>query len=130
MHILGVASMQVQAMHDAPEIHTLSISNRLLPHTIGSLSCYIVKMVCHSSPSNSSPASIQDGVGATILEVARLVPDGLLVFMPSYSLLDRLMQRWQVGTHALLHICGPCPNPSPGQHLWGSHIAYVTTSLA
>ena len=36
-------------------------------------------------------------MGATILEVARLVPDGLLVFMPSYSLLDRLMQRWQVG---------------------------------
>ena len=35
-------------------------------------------------------------MGATILEVARLVPDGLLVFMPSYSLLERLMQRWQV----------------------------------
>lgn len=25
------------------------------------------------------------------------IPDGLLVFMPSYSLLDRLMQRWKVG---------------------------------
>lgn len=44
----------------------------------------------------SQKPGYQDAVGATILRVARTVPDGLLVFFPSYSLLDRLMQRWQV----------------------------------
>jgi Fanconi anemia group J protein len=38
----------------------------------------------------------QDSVGAAIARIAATVPDGLLVFFPSYSLLDRLMQRWQV----------------------------------
>ena len=33
-----------------------------------------------------------------ILSVCKTVPDGVLVFLPSYSLLDRLMRQWQVGT--------------------------------
>ena len=54
----------------------------------------------------------QDSVGAAIARIAATVPDGLLVFFPSYSLLDRLMQRWQVScgavlvSFACLHISG------------------------
>ena len=40
----------------------------------------------------------QDAIGEAILAACKVVPDGLLCFMPSYSLLDRLSQRWQVGT--------------------------------
>ena len=35
-------------------------------------------------------------MGQALLQTCQVVPDGVLVFMPSYSLLDRLMQRWQV----------------------------------
>lgn len=41
---------------------------------------------------------MQDNVGRTVLETCRVVPDGVLVFMPSYALLERLVQRWQVST--------------------------------
>ena len=44
----------------------------------------------------SCRGSLQDAIGEAILATSRVVPDGLLCFMPSYSLLDRLSQRWQV----------------------------------
>ena len=39
--------------------------------------------------------AIQDAIGQCILGAARVVPDGMLVFLSSYSLLDRLMLRWK-----------------------------------
>ncbi|KAK9863411.1 hypothetical protein WJX84_010706 [Apatococcus fuscideae] len=39
--------------------------------------------------------AFQDSIGLTILEAAKVVPDGMLVFFPSYSLLDRLCKQWQ-----------------------------------
>ncbi|PSC69785.1 Fanconi anemia group J-like protein [Micractinium conductrix] len=44
---------------------------------------------------NQVEPAFQDAVGRVILEAAAAVPDGLLVFMPSYSLLDRLLTRWK-----------------------------------
>lgn len=44
--------------------------------------------------------AFQDSVGRVVLEGAAAIPDGLLVFMPSYSLLDKLMARWKVGRWA------------------------------
>ncbi|KAL4419625.1 hypothetical protein ABPG77_008566 [Micractinium sp. CCAP 211/92] len=44
---------------------------------------------------NQCEAAFQDAVGRVVLEAAACIPDGLLVFMPSYSLLDRLMARWK-----------------------------------
>ena len=49
--------------------------------------------------------AVQDAIGQCVLNVARVVPDGMLVFFSSYSLLDRLTQRWQVG--ALRMHCYP-----------------------
>jgi fanconi anemia group J protein len=46
---------------------------------------------------------LQDDVGATILHVCRTVPFGVLVFVPSYSLLEKLLARWRVtGVLALM----------------------------
>lgn len=45
---------------------------------------------------------MQDAIGHCVLKAARIVPGGMLVFLSSYSLLDRLSQRWQVwcqGSH-------------------------------
>lgn len=41
-------------------------------------------------------ASFQDGVGRVVADAAAAIPDGLLVFLPSYSLLDKLLARWKV----------------------------------
>ena len=44
----------------------------------------------------SSPA-FQQAVGSCLLAAAQAVPDGLLLFTPSYALLDKLRAAWQVG---------------------------------
>lgn len=45
---------------------------------------------------NASNEAYQDEVGAAVLGIVRAIPDGVLLFMPSYSMLERLSQRWQV----------------------------------
>lgn len=40
--------------------------------------------------------AFQDSLGGSVSAIASVVPDGLLVFFPSYSLMDRLFERWQV----------------------------------
>ncbi|KAL0027241.1 hypothetical protein WJX77_006278 [Trebouxia sp. C0004] len=39
--------------------------------------------------------AFQDSVGKSVVEVCRVVPDGVLMFLPSYSMLDRLVTRWK-----------------------------------
>jgi len=41
-----------------------------------------------------SPA-FQDRLGEAVAAVAAVVPDGMLVFLPSYSMLEALTARWQ-----------------------------------
>ena len=45
---------------------------------------------------NQNDLGFQDSVGRLLLESAHTIPDGLLVFMPSYAMLDRLTARWKV----------------------------------
>lgn len=40
-------------------------------------------------------AEFQDALGDIILKTCRTVPDGILVFFPSYSLLDKVVVRWR-----------------------------------
>ena len=56
---------------------------------------------------HSQKVEFQDSVGASIAAIAATVPDGLLVFLPSYSMLDRLMERWKVRDRHL------CPQIAP-----------------
>lgn len=36
-----------------------------------------------------------DGVGEALLQLAAVVPHGMLAFVPSYKLMDRLVARWR-----------------------------------
>jgi hypothetical protein len=45
-------------------------------------------------------------VGGVVAEAAAAIPDGLLVFLPSYVLLDKLMARWKVGGMGLVDAWG------------------------
>lgn len=44
---------------------------------------------------HSNQLQFQDGVGDTLIQLASIVPDGLLVFMPSYGMMDKLTKRWR-----------------------------------
>jgi hypothetical protein len=44
---------------------------------------------------DSESYQYQDVVGTAICEIAKRVPNGFLVFVPSYAFLDKLMQRWR-----------------------------------
>jgi chromosome transmission fidelity protein 1 len=44
----------------------------------------------------SQPGTI-DALGAAVLSLARLIPDGVVVFFPSYAYLDQVTQRWKTG---------------------------------
>ena len=57
---------------------------------------------------NQGEAAFQDGVGRVVAEAAAAIPDGLLVFLPSYSLLDKLLARWKVGGDAEQRVPGCC----------------------
>ncbi len=45
---------------------------------------------------NQNAFDFQDDVGKLLLEASRTVSGGVLCFLPSYSLLDKLIQRWEV----------------------------------
>lgn len=49
---------------------------------------------------HTGKSSFQDSIGKIILSACEVVPDGLLVFFPSYALLDKLIARWK-GTGVL-----------------------------
>lgn len=49
--------------------------------------------------------AFQDSVGSSVVAVCKVVPDGVLMFLPSYSMLDRLMTRWKVCRHAFCVSC-------------------------
>lgn len=46
----------------------------------------------------SRKPALQDSLGRSIAAIAGVVPDGLLVFFSSYSMMDRLKERWEVGS--------------------------------
>eukprot|EP00049_Salpingoeca_infusionum_P015354 m.298016 g.298016 ORF g.298016 m.298016 type:complete len:1256 (+) comp15859_c1_seq3:20-3787(+) len=43
---------------------------------------------------SSTTFEFQDELGSTIIEASKRVPSGILVFFPSYSMMDRVVQRW------------------------------------
>uniref|UniRef100_A0A2H8TS50 DNA 5'-3' helicase n=1 Tax=Melanaphis sacchari TaxID=742174 RepID=A0A2H8TS50_9HEMI len=45
---------------------------------------------------NINTYSYQDEMGKVLLDVCAVVPHGVLCFMPSYTLMDKLYNRWQV----------------------------------
>ncbi len=47
--------------------------------------------------SHTEKHEYQDGLGEAVVAACRVIPDGVLLFLPSYSLLDKLLKRWKVG---------------------------------
>ena len=43
--------------------------------------------------------AFQDDVGRLLLHVCQVIPYGVLCFLPSYGMLSKLMDRWQVRLH-------------------------------
>jgi Rad3-related DNA helicase len=41
------------------------------------------------------PSPSQDSLGQAIEECTHIVPDGLLIFFPSYKLMEKLSARWK-----------------------------------
>lgn len=39
----------------------------------------------------------QDGLGRAVVSACEAIPDGVLLFVPSYQLMDKLVKRWKVG---------------------------------
>ena len=44
---------------------------------------------------HSNTLTFQDGVGEALEQLACTVPDGLLMFLPSYGMMDKLAKRWK-----------------------------------
>lgn len=44
---------------------------------------------------NTEVFAFQDEVGRVVLDVCKIVPNGVLCFFPSYSMMNKLTQRWQ-----------------------------------
>jgi len=49
----------------------------------------------HATFQNTSHLALLDELGTALVNVCRVVPGGVLVFAPSYAMLDRLCNRWQ-----------------------------------
>lgn len=48
----------------------------------------------------TSTLEFQDKLGDAVVELCRVIPDGVLLFITSYSLMEALVQRWHVS-----HVC-------------------------
>ena len=57
----------------------------------------------------------QDRLGAAVLAMAGAVPDGMLCFLPSYSMLDALTARWKV-SHRSPRTVTHCALEDPAIH--------------
>lgn len=57
----------------------------------------VITSICRSfpAPRETRPFVMQDAVGAALVEIFKVTPDGVLVFLPSYKLLTKLCDRWR-----------------------------------
>jgi Fanconi anemia group J protein len=49
----------------------------------------------NASFKNADGYAFQDALGTVLEEICKVVPDGALIFFPSFKLLDKLCARWQ-----------------------------------
>jgi hypothetical protein len=48
--------------------------------------------------------AFQDAVGKAVSDICSVTPDGVLMFFPSYSLLEKLKTRWEVSGNCILYL--------------------------
>eukprot|EP00752_Nemacystus_decipiens_P006081 g5489.t1 len=72
--------------------HVINVRKQCLVTSVG----FYGGVSLDSRYSNQHDLKFQDALGNAILQHARVVPGGMLVFFPSYALLDKLHERWKV----------------------------------
>lgn len=79
-----------QVSLEAP--HVVNMQKQVLA---GVLSTTSTGVPLKATYQNSTKYEFLDGVGDIVLSVCSTVPDGLLVFFPSYAMMDKLTIRWK-----------------------------------
>ncbi|KAJ1934497.1 hypothetical protein FBU59_005677, partial [Linderina macrospora] len=86
----------------ASELQVDFMSTLEANHVIGPDRCWAGTIACGPSGTmleakyqSTEQLSFQDDMGEAILSIVKKSPDGMLVFAPSYSLLNKLLSRWQ-----------------------------------
>jgi len=81
------------------------------PHVVSKDQICVIAAQCgptgtklNSSYNNRASETYLKEVGNTLLNLSRIVPDGLLVFFPSYTLMDQCVETWK--------------RPDSGRSLW------------
>ena len=62
---------------------------------VGSLAAGPTGYSLNAAYKNANTFQFQDEVGRMVVEVCRTIPHGILVFLPSYKMLNLLTERWQ-----------------------------------
>ncbi|XP_020529996.1 Fanconi anemia group J protein isoform X2 [Amborella trichopoda] len=66
------------------------------------------KMCLNASYKTSDDFAFQDSLGSSLEEICKIVPGGVLIFFPSYKMLDKLSSRWsQTGQWSRLNAIKP-----------------------
>lgn len=60
----------------------------------GSLACGLTGRELTATFKHVSTDSFKDDVGEVLVKLCHVVPNGLLVFFPSYATLSKLIERW------------------------------------
>ncbi|WOL05316.1 hypothetical protein Cni_G14044 [Canna indica] len=97
---LGV---QFEACMEAP--HVINVDSQLLAAVVptGPANCQL-----NASYRTADAYAFQDGLGVSLEEICKIAPGGVLVFFPSYKLLEKLHLRWsQTGQWSRLNAQKP-----------------------
>ena len=80
-----------------PFSHTAEANHVIGPHQLwaGVVPCSPQGENLACTFTNLSRPEFQNQLGLTIVELIKVIPNGCLVFLPSYSWLDRLIEKWK-----------------------------------
>ena len=71
--------------------HVVDMEKRLWAATVPAVGACAV----NASFKHANTFQFQDAIGQAVLAACRAVPDGVLVFLPSYAMLEKLVARWR-----------------------------------
>ncbi|CAM9384847.1 unnamed protein product [Ectocarpus fasciculatus] len=87
----------IEFPHRLEANHVINVKKQCLVTSVG----YFGKVSLDARYTNQHDLKYQDALGNALLQHARVVPGGILVFFPSYGLMDKMHDRWEVVTGLL-----------------------------
>ncbi|CAN0460042.1 unnamed protein product, partial [Ectocarpus sp. 8 AP-2014] len=82
----------IEFPHRLEANHVINVKKQCLVTSVG----YFGKVSLDARYTNQHDLKYQDALGNALLQHARVVPGGVLVFFPSYGLMDKMHDRWEV----------------------------------